>query len=103
IVMCYLLPIIKVGSSSYLKPDMFFLPMVIVVIVLKWRTIEQLPIAKKYMLILVAIFFISMLSNSIGSYYYLGRSGLTISPKYNLIFSKIIFFILFLYVAALQI
>lgn len=71
IVISFLLPIVKVGSTTSIKLDWVFVKIAFLVLVLLFEKLKKIKFYKRYILLLLLIFVATLISTYIGGYYYL--------------------------------
>ncbi|MCB9201509.1 MAG: hypothetical protein H6604_00460 [Flavobacteriales bacterium] len=98
IITSFLFPIVKVGATTYWKPDTIFTLLSVPFVVLLWNKIKVIPFARKYLFILFALFLVMFFSNYFGAIYILNSSPPAFPFTFLLILNRIVVFFLFFYV-----
>lgn len=97
IILSVILPVVKVGRTTQIKPDLIFASLSLPFLLIIWNYIKRIPLVMSYVVIAISLLISMSLSDSLGKIDFLGGSGFGISIRYIYVFFKIVVFIFFLY------
>lgn len=89
VIFSYLLPLLKVGSSTFFKPDYLILLIIDLIIIFSWNQVSNIKLIRRFYLLFILIFIGTLISNYISGFYYLKGSNFRIPLTVILIFNKI--------------
>ncbi len=97
IIISFLLPIFKIGSSTSVKLDWVFLKIGLVILFLIFDQIRRIALYKKYLILFFFITISSLISNYVSGFYYLKGGHYILPTTIIMILDRITVFIFFSY------
>src|SRR5690606_17313730 len=97
IIVSFLLPIFKIGSTTSIKPDWIFVKVALVILFFIFHRIRKVTLYRKFLILLFFIILSSLISNYNSGYYYLLGSNFILPTSIVMILDRIVVFIFFSY------